>query len=124
MDAETGLALDPANPYLLCVLGQVEMAEGRTGRRGRLRPGAGASPSLAAAWANRGMLAFETGDLDGAVSDFTHAVEPGRGPRSPLFQPRRGAPRHRTREEAVADLTRALELAPDDEDIRRALAVG
>nr|BFE80726.1 hypothetical protein GCM10020093_033270 [Planobispora longispora] len=33
-DAEAGLALEEGNPYLLCALGQVEMAEGATRRRG------------------------------------------------------------------------------------------
>jgi len=130
-DAERGLALAPANPYLLCVLGQIEMAEDRAEAARRAFDGAlRHDPSLAAAWANRGMLAFETGDLDGAVRDLSRAVELTRananpGEEAPLLFNRAVALRAAGREEeAIADLTRALELAPDDEDVRRALAVG
>lgn len=130
-DAERGLALAPANPYLLCVLGQIEMAEHRADRARQAFDGAlRHDPSLATAWANRGILAFETGDLDGAVRDLSRAVELTRAnasPReeAPLLFNRAVALRAAGREEeAIADLTRALELAPDDEDVRRALAVG
>jgi tetratricopeptide (TPR) repeat protein len=121
VDAETGLALDSANPYLLCALGQVEMAEGRH-RKARVAfdQALELSPSLAAAWANRGMLAFEMGDPEGAVSDFTHALEPGADP-ALLFNRAMALRATGRDEEAVADLTRAMELAPDDDDIRRAL---
>ncbi|MGJ6962024.1 tetratricopeptide repeat protein [Streptosporangium sp. G11] len=120
-DAETGLAIDPANPYLLCALGQVETAEGRYDRaRTAFDRALELAPSLAAAWANRGLLAFETGDPEGAVADFTRALDSGDDP-ALLFN-RAMALRAAGREgEAVADLTRALELAPDDEDIRREL---
>ena len=78
------------------------------------------SPSLAAAWASRGMLAFETGDPEGAVADFTRALEPGADP-ALLFNRAMALRAAGREEEAVADLTRALELAPDDDDIRREL---
>jgi tetratricopeptide (TPR) repeat protein len=67
------------------------------------------------------VLAFETGDPEGAVADFTRALEPGADP-ALLFNRAlalRAAGRVR---EAAADLARALELAPDDEDVRRELA--
>ncbi|MFJ2029657.1 tetratricopeptide repeat protein [Streptosporangium sp. NPDC087985] len=120
-DAEAGLVLDPVNPYLLCALGQVEMAEGRH-KEARIAfdQALEGAPSLTAAWASRGMLAFETGDPEGAVADFTRALEPGADP-ALLFNRAmalRAAGRDR---EATADLTRALELAPDDDDIRREL---
>jgi tetratricopeptide (TPR) repeat protein len=120
-DAEAGLALDPANPYLLCALGQVEMAEGRH-RRARIAfdQALELSPSLAAAWANRGMLAFEMGDPESAVADFTHALEPGADP-ALLFNRAMALRAAGRGEEALVDLTRAMELAPDDDDIRRAL---
>lgn len=120
-DAETGLAIDPANPYLLCALGQVETAEGRYDRaRTAFDRALELAPSLAAAWANRGLLAFETGDPAGAVADFTRALDSGDDP-ALLFN-RAMALRAAGREgEAAADLTRALELSPDDEDIRREL---
>ncbi|WP_231647215.1 tetratricopeptide repeat protein [Planomonospora sphaerica] len=121
-DAEAGLALDPDNPYLLCALGQVEMAEGRHApARAAFDRALERSPGLSAAWANRGVLAFETGDPEGAVADFTRALEPGADP-ALLFNRAlalRAAGRER---EAAADLTKALELAPDDEDVRRELA--
>jgi tetratricopeptide (TPR) repeat protein len=79
-----------------------------------------ADPSLAAAWANRGILAFETGDAGGAVHDLTRALELGED--APLLFNRAVALRAAGRErEAVADLTRALELAPDDDEVRHAL---
>ncbi|WP_406313776.1 tetratricopeptide repeat protein [Streptosporangium sp. NBC_01639] len=120
-DAETGLALEPVNPYLLCALGQVEMAEGRHKEaRAAFDQALEGAPSLTAAWASRGMLAFETGDPEGAVADFTRALEPGADP-ALLFN-RAMALRAAGRDaEATADLTRALELAPDDDDIRREL---
>ncbi|GAA4191757.1 hypothetical protein GCM10022252_32040 [Streptosporangium oxazolinicum] len=120
-DAESGLAIDPANPYLLCALGQVETAEGHYGRaRTAFDRALELAPSLAAAWANRGLLAFETGDPEGAVADFTRALDAGEDP-ALLFN-RAMALRAAGRDgEAVADLTHALALAPDDEDIRREL---
>ncbi|WP_440073194.1 tetratricopeptide repeat protein [Streptosporangium sp. OZ121] len=120
-DAETGLAIDPANPYLLCALGQVETAQGRYDRaRAAFDRALELAPSLAAAWANRGLLSFETGDPEGAVADFTRALGSGDDP-ALLFN-RAMALRAAGRDgEAVADLTRALELAPNDEDIRREL---
>lgn len=129
-DAERGLRLSPADPYLLCVLGQIEMADDRADLARQAFDGAlRRDPSLASAWANRGILAFETGDVDGAVRDLSRAVELTRarepGEEAPLLFNRAVALRAAGREqEAVADLTRALELAPDDEDVRRALAAG
>lgn len=132
-DAERGLLLAPANPYLLCVLGQIEMAGDGEDRAERARHAFDSAlsrdPNLASAWANRGILAFESGDVDGAVRDLTRALEltaaSEPGGQAPLLFNRAVALRAAGRErEAVADLTRALELAPDDEDVRRALAVG
>ena len=82
-------------------------------------------PSLAAAWANRGILAYETGDLDGAVHDLTRAPGFGGGTLAnvPILNTGeaialRAAGRA---QEALADLTRALELDPRDDDVRHAL---
>ncbi|MEV7011524.1 tetratricopeptide repeat protein [Streptosporangium sp. NPDC051022] len=120
-DAEAGLVLDPLNPYLLCALGQVEMAEGRPERaRAAFDRALEIAPSLATAWANRGMLAFETGDAEGAIADFTRALEPGADP-ALLFNRAMALRSAGREEEAIADLTRALDLAPDDDDIRKAL---
>jgi len=127
-DAERGLRLAPDNPFLLCVLGQIEMAEDRADRAREAFDGAlRHDPALASAWANRGILAFQNGDVDGAVRDLSRAIDltgaADPAERAPLLFNRAVALRAAGREaEAVADLTRALELAPDDEDVRRALA--
>ncbi|MFC4056808.1 tetratricopeptide repeat protein [Planomonospora corallina] len=120
-DAEAGLALDPDNPYLLCALGQVEMAEGRSAAaRAAFDRALERSPGLTAAWASRGALAFETGDPEGAVADFTRALEPGADP-ALLFNRALALRAAGRADEAAADLARALELAPGDEDVRREL---
>jgi tetratricopeptide (TPR) repeat protein len=122
-DAERGLRLAPGNPHLLCVLGQVEMAERRPGpARSAFDDALALDPALAAAWANRGILAFETGDVEGAVRDLTRALELDEQP--PVLFNRAMALRAAGREqEARADLTRALELDPRDDDIRHALSI-
>ncbi len=122
-DAERGLRLAPGNPHLLCVLGQVEMAEQRPGpARSAFDDALAADPALAAAWANRGILAFETGDVEGAVRDLTRALELDEQP--PVLFNRAMALRAAGREqEARADLTRALQLDPRDDDIRHALSI-
>ncbi|WP_106403432.1 tetratricopeptide repeat protein [Actinocorallia populi] len=120
-DAEAGLAADPGNPYLLCALGQVESDDGDVARAwAAFEEALRREPSLAAAWAGRGMLAYELGKIEEAIADLDRAVglseEPG------LLFNRAMALRAAGRErEAVADLTRALELDPDDLDIRLAL---
>ncbi|GAA3104138.1 tetratricopeptide repeat protein [Streptosporangium carneum] len=120
-DAEAGLGLDPLNPYLLCALGQVEMAQDRPERaRAAFDRALEIAPELATAWANRGALAFETGDAEGAVADFTRALEPGADPVL-LFNRAMALRALGREEEAVADLTRAFDLAPDDDEIRKAL---
>ncbi|GHE32964.1 hypothetical protein GCM10017673_39810 [Streptosporangium violaceochromogenes] len=120
-DTRAGLAIDPLNPYLLCALGQVEMAEGHHGRaRAAFDRTVELAPSLAAAWAGRGMLAFETGDVEGAVADLSRALEQGADPVL-LFNRAMALRAAGREEEALADLARALELAPDDDDIREAV---
>ncbi|MEW9556172.1 tetratricopeptide repeat protein [Nonomuraea sp. NPDC050783] len=75
-DAAAGLALAPGNPHLLTVLGQVETAAGRFAEaRTALDRAVTAAPRLAAAWGNRGVLRFESGDPEGAVEDLTRALE-------------------------------------------------
>ncbi|MCG5218182.1 tetratricopeptide repeat protein [Streptosporangium sp. KLBMP 9127] len=122
-DAEAGLALDPANPYLLCALGQVELAGGRPAEaRAAFDDALAADPALAAAWANRGILAHETGDPESAVADLTRALSLGEDPallyNRALALRATGHPR-----QAAADLHRALELAPQDDEIRQALTL-
>ncbi|MBO2448902.1 tetratricopeptide repeat protein [Actinomadura barringtoniae] len=121
-DCEAGLRLTPDDPYLLCVLGQVEAAAGRhTQARDAFDRALERDPALAEAWASRGMLAFDTGDAAGAVADLTEAVVLSED--APLLFNRAVVLRSLGREnEARDDLLRAQELAPDDEDIRKALS--
>jgi len=88
---------------------------------GRLRPGAQKRPVPGGGLANRGVLAFETGDVEGAVRDLTRAISFGEDA-SLLFNRAVALRAAGREEEAVADLTRAHELAPEDDDIWHALA--
>ncbi|WP_063765485.1 tetratricopeptide repeat protein [Nonomuraea candida] len=75
-DVEDGLRLSPGNPYLLTVLGQIETAAGRHAEAGAaLDRAVESAPGLAAAWGNRGVLRYATGDLEGAVEDLTRAID-------------------------------------------------
>ncbi|MEV2270390.1 tetratricopeptide repeat protein [Nonomuraea africana] len=75
-DVRAGLALAPGNPHLLTVLGQLETAAGRQEEAERALDAAiAAAPTLAAAWANRGALRYELGQLEAALADLTRAVE-------------------------------------------------
>ncbi|MEU7001962.1 tetratricopeptide repeat protein [Nonomuraea sp. NPDC046570] len=112
---------DHANPYLLCVLGQIESAEGRPDEARKAFDSAlERDARLPAAWAGRGVLAFESGDVEEAILDLTHAIElaDDAGTRFNRAVALRAAGRT---EEARADLLRAQALAPHDEDVRRAL---
>ncbi|WP_433433597.1 tetratricopeptide repeat protein [Nonomuraea sp. CA-141351] len=121
-DVVRGLGLTPRDPHLLCVLGQVELAEGRHPEaRTAFDRALEIDPGLVAAWAGRAELAFERGDHDEALADLTHALELGETAellfnRSVVYRAAGLAGR------AKEDLLRAAELAPDDEDVGRALA--
>ncbi|WP_155346217.1 tetratricopeptide repeat protein [Acrocarpospora pleiomorpha] len=120
-DARLGLALNPRNAYLLCALGQAEAA---TARYAEARKAYDAAvfhdPGLAAGWASRGELAFELGDPEGAIADLTRAIElaDDAALRFNRAIALRSVGRH---ERAQADLLRAAELDPADEDVREAL---
>lgn len=67
---------DPADPYLLCALGQVEAAEGRPEEARKAFEGALARDSrLAAAWAGLGALDFDEGAIGAAVAGLSRAIE-------------------------------------------------
>ncbi|MEV4114221.1 tetratricopeptide repeat protein [Nonomuraea sp. NPDC049695] len=121
-DVLRGLELTPRDPHLLCVLGQVELAEGRRPEALAAFDGALKSdPGLVAAWAGRAELAFERGDHETALADLTRALELGETAellfnRSVVYRAAGLAG------QARQDLLRAAELAPDDQDVGRALA--
>ncbi|NJP98492.1 tetratricopeptide repeat protein, partial [Nonomuraea sp. FMUSA5-5] len=121
-DVERGLELAPRDPYLLCVLGQVELAEERYPEaRMAFDEALELDPELVAAWAGRAELAFERGDHEGALGDLTRALKLAETAellfnRSLVYQAA-GLPG-----QAREDLLRAVELAPEDEDVRRALS--
>ncbi|WP_460370728.1 tetratricopeptide repeat protein, partial [Actinocorallia lasiicapitis] len=63
-DVTAALHDDPANPYLLCVLGQIEGAAGHYPQaRAAFDQAVAGAPSLAMAWAGRGVLAFDSGGI-------------------------------------------------------------
>ncbi|WP_308250557.1 tetratricopeptide repeat protein [Nonomuraea rhizosphaerae] len=123
---------DPDNPYLLCVLGQIEAALGDpVGARKAYESALERDPGLAAAWAGRGAVAYEEGDHEAAAADLGRAIELEETAEA-LFNRslalradaagRPPADAHALLGRARADLRRARELAPEDEDVRRALA--
>ncbi|MEV4455747.1 tetratricopeptide repeat protein [Microbispora sp. NPDC049633] len=120
-DVEAGLALDPGDAHLHGVLGQLETEAGRYAEAALAFDAAlAADARLASAWANRATLRFETGDAPGAVDDLTRAIELGED--AALYFNRATALDALGRgREALADLRRALALAPGDPDIRAAL---
>ncbi|WP_433242402.1 tetratricopeptide repeat protein [Streptosporangium sp. CA-135522] len=123
-DVETGLALMPGNPHLLTVKGQLDTASGRFEEAARAFDTAlERAPGLGAAWANRGILRYETGDAEGAVADLSRAIEIEESPE--LYFNRATALRALGRAEAAeGDLRRALDLDPADPDVRAALGLG
>nr|MDT0660610.1 tetratricopeptide repeat protein [Micromonospora sp. DSM 115978] len=77
-DIGAGLALAPANPHLLCLRARVLTERGDTAAAA-LAVGAAltADAGLAEAWAIRGGLRYQAGDLTGAIADFDRAIEIG-----------------------------------------------
>ena len=121
-DVDSGLALDPGSPHLISVLGQLEMAAGRLdAAQAAFSAAIDRDPGLAAAWAGRAAVAHERGDPDAAVADLTRALDAGEDAR--LLFNRAVAFRAAGRQaDALADLSRALELEPGDPDTARLLA--
>jgi tetratricopeptide (TPR) repeat protein len=74
-DAEAGLALAPHEPQLLCLAGVLALARGELDvARGALDAAVDADPGLTAAWANRAVLAFQSGDATAAADDLSTAI--------------------------------------------------
>ncbi|MBY8883587.1 tetratricopeptide repeat protein [Streptomyces sp. PTM05] len=111
-----GLAVDPANAYLLCLLGRLESEAGHADRaRAALDAAVAADPRCAEALATRAVLSFETGDLPGAVEDFSRSLEIAQDP-VVLFN--RGSVHEELGrwKEAAADFDRVVELDPEGPD--------
>ncbi|MGY0232074.1 tetratricopeptide repeat protein [Longispora urticae] len=118
-DADSGLAIDPDNPYLHCLLGDLHAEEGRAAEaEGSYAVALRSDPGLAPAWAGRAALAYAAGDLTAAAGYLDRALEEGED--AALLYNRATIRRELGRvAEALADLDRALELAPGDPDTLR-----
>ncbi len=113
-DIERGLALSPGNAQLLCTLGLVEMDEQHPEEAFQaLTSALERDPTLVAAWANRAVLNFESGNVDASTADLTHALELSES--ATVLYNRGLAYQSQERwQDAIADYTRALELSDDD----------
>lgn len=74
-DVREGLRRQPNNPHLLCVRGQLELADDPGRARQTLTTVLADAPELATAWAARGLAAYHDGDLSAAVADLDRAIE-------------------------------------------------
>jgi tetratricopeptide (TPR) repeat protein len=113
-DVEHGLRLDEHNASLRCTLGLLEMAqEHSTEAYHAFSRALELDSSLAAAWINRAILVFETGETEKAIADLTCALALGE---NATVRYNRGIA-YQAREqwnEAIEDFTMALTL--DEED--------
>lgn len=111
-----GLAVQPGHPYLLSLLGRLEADTGRyDAARAALDAAVDADPQCAQAWATRAVLAFETGDLAGAVHDFTRSLEITKD--AVVFLNRGSVHQELNRwPAAIADFDRAVALDPEEPD--------
>lgn len=77
-DVLAGLRIDPRSAHLHCLLGQLATADGdMETARAAFGDAIEADSTLQAAWAGRASLAFEEGDLSGALGDLDRAMELG-----------------------------------------------
>ena len=121
-DVTAGLAVAPADPFLLCLLARLELEEGHhDGARDAADAAVRSGVGVAEAWATRAAIAFEQGDPGLALSDLTRAIELAPDP-AMLFN---RAIAHQAQENwasAAADFTRVLEAEPAEAEawLRRA----
>ncbi|MGJ6969519.1 tetratricopeptide repeat protein [Streptosporangium sp. G11] len=110
---DTGLALAADDSRLLCLKGRL-LAEDSdaAGARAALTAAVEADPGCAEAWAMRGALAYEAGNLLSALDDLGQALELGDDPaiRFNRAVALREAGRHA---EAIEDYDRVLAATPD-----------
>jgi tetratricopeptide (TPR) repeat protein len=123
-DIDHGLSLDPENARLLSALGGVLAESGETDQAWASYTAAlTADPALAAAWANRAILAFATERPEQAIADLTEAI---RLADDPLLRSNRAIALQETgdHDRAVVDLDAALAAGADDPDLlyRRGLS--
>jgi tetratricopeptide (TPR) repeat protein len=116
-DAEAGLRDDPDNAHLHAALGGVHMAEGEpVAAIAAYNRALAADPSLVAAWAGRAEALLQAGDSDGAIASLNRALEVAEDA-ALLFNRAAVFGSAGRWADAIADLTRARELDPDDPDI-------
>ena len=121
-DIELGLTTSPGDPHLLCLLGQVELADDRPdAARRAFDLAVAAAPELPMTWTASAEAALADGDLERALADLDHSLGLAADPGA-YFN--RGMIREAREEwdQALADFTQALTLAPEDTDIREHLA--
>ena len=121
-DVTAGLKLSPGNPHLLCLLGEIELAGELVEAAMRAFTAAiAADPALPQAWAARAGAAFQAGDTAGALADLDRSLELAADPAA-FFN--RGVINEARQDwdQAVADFSSALALAPDDLDASEHLA--
>lgn len=117
-DVSAGLALEPGNAHLLSLRGQLDAADGDPAAAAEAFDLAiAADPGIQAAWAGRATLAFDRGELTAALSDLDRALELGDS--APLRFNRATVLIAAERwDDALAELNRAIELDPEDEETR------
>ncbi len=113
-DSERGLVLSPGNAQLLCTLGLIEMEEQQPEEAQRAFTAAlERDPKLLAAWTNRAVLAFESGDPNAAIADLSQALNLSDS--ATVLYNRGIAYQSLERwQEAIDDYTRTLALSSDD----------
>jgi tetratricopeptide (TPR) repeat protein len=116
-DAVAGLSYDPGNAHLHAVLGGVRVAEGDfTGAVEAYDQALAADPALVAAWAGRAEALLAAGDVAGAIESLDAALDVA-DDAALLFNRAAVLGSAGRWADAIADLTRARELDPDDPEI-------
>ncbi|RZQ65672.1 tetratricopeptide repeat protein [Amycolatopsis suaedae] len=113
-DVESGLSLDPDHAHLLCLRGLLALsADDPAAARRDFEEALRRDETLAAAWANLGVLAFERGDVDESLRHLDRALSIEDDPE---VRGNRGFARQHAGlfTEAIEDYTVALEGDPED----------